>query len=322
MLLKDTLQFAQMSRARSSMGKYSGKWCRFVAWCKARSPPYKCLPAHPLHVAMFLKEIADAAPSYAPVKMASAAIFAAHDVAGIDDNPTKSAMCKNVRMAAKRRFGIRPTNKKVALKLEVLQSMMKILAKDQASSLASLSLACFVAVMWAGCFRYSDLQHLLVEDVCFAADHMRLLIVQRKNDQFRLGHLTFIARGTSACCPVRLMETLLNRMAAQRRDHVFQLWHKDSKGVWQGSGSYWSYSSAKWRCLNLLCKALGQTLEVVKAQFGLHSFRAGGATCAVDNGVDLDKLQAHVGWQSKESVLGYVEPSLEDKLLVTRRLGY
>ena len=281
------------------MGKYAGKWCRFVNWCKARSPPYKCLPAHPMHVAMFLKEIAEAAPSYAPVKMASAAIFTAHDIAGIDDNPTKSAMCKSVRTAAKRRFGVRPTNKKAALQLDVLQSMLKILSKDQASSLASLSLACFIAVLWVGCFRYSDLQHLLVEDVCIAADHMRLLILQRKNDQFRSGHMTFIARGRSACCPVRLMECLLKSMSAQPKDHVFQLWHKDAKDVWRGSGSYWSYSSAKWRCLNLLCKALGQKLDVVKAEFGLHSFRAGRATSAVANGVDLDKLQAHVGWQSK-----------------------
>lgn len=304
------------------MGKYTGKWCRFVAWCKSRSPPYQCLPAHPLHVAMFLKEIADAAPSYAPVKMASAAIFAAHDVAGVDDNPTKSAVCKNIRLAAKRRFGVRPTNKKAALKLDVLQKMLRTLAKDPPSALDSLSLACFVAVMWAGCFRYSDLQHLLVEDVYIAADHMRLLILQRKNDQFRLGHVTFIARGKTDCCPVALMEQLLHRMPAGPKDHVFQLWHKGAKGVWRGSGSYWSYSSAKWRCLRLLCKALGQNIAMVKAEFGLHSFRAGGATCAVDNGVVVDKLQAHVGWQSKESVLGYVEPSLEDKLLVTRSLGY
>ena len=180
-LLQGTLQFAQMSMAGSSMGKYKGKWCRFVQWCKARSPPYKCLPAHPLHVAMFLKEVSDAAPSYAPVKMASAAIYAAHDIAGVDDNPTKSAMCRNVRLAAKRKFGVRPTNKKVALRFPVLQKMVELLREDP--SPAARSLACFVAVMWAGCFRYSDLQHLLVEDVCSAADHMRLIIMQKKNDQ-------------------------------------------------------------------------------------------------------------------------------------------
>ena len=126
-LLAETLQFAASSRADSTRIKYNASWLRFRQWCNQRTPPYKALPAEPYVVAMYLRELSTTAPGYSVVKAASAAIFAAHDAAGMEDPPTSSVICKNIRRAAKRQFGVAIVNEKRPMHLLTLKQVVSCL---------------------------------------------------------------------------------------------------------------------------------------------------------------------------------------------------
>ena len=56
--------------------------------------------------------------------------------------------------------------------------------------------------------------------------------------------------------------------------------------------------------------------------FGLHSFRAGGATAAVNTPNLPDRLFKHHGrWKSKSAKDGYIKDSEEQRLLVSKKIG-
>ena len=55
--------------------------------------------------------------------------------------------------------------------------------------------------------------------------------------------------------------------------------------------------------------------------FGLHIFRAGGATTAANKGLPERLFKRHGRWRSERAKDGYVKHSLEKRLRVTKSLG-
>ena len=58
-----------------------------------------------------------------------------------------------------------------------------------------------------------------------------------------------------------------------------------------------------------------------KRKFGLHSFRAGGATAAAHNGVPDRLFKRHGRWKSEKAKDSYVKDKLSDLLSVSLNLG-
>ena len=318
-LLAETLQFAASSRADSTRIKYNASWLRFRQWCNQRTPPYKALPAEPYVVAMYLRELSTTAPGYSVVKAASAAIFAAHDAAGVEDPPTSSVICKNICRAAKRQFGVAIVNKKRPMHLLTLKQVVSCLLAS--GSAWDIQVAAFCAVLWAGCLRYSDLRCVCVKHLTFLPTHLELHLVLRKNDQFRAGHVVFLACGQSECCPVRLLKAVITCFGLTSEHILFQRRVRAADGSWSGDGKFWSYSCCQYWVLGALARALGKSVQDIRIDYGVHSFRSGGATAAASS-VDVDLVQAHGGWRERTSVLGYIDTGLDQKLSVSRSLGY
>ena len=64
-----------------------------------------------------------------------------------------------------------------------------------------------------------------------------------------------------------------------------------------------------------------QSLGYNAADFGVHSFRAGGATVAANVGVPDRMFKRHGRWKSENAKDGYVKDSLMAKLSVSKSLG-
>ena len=65
-----------------------------------------------------------------------------------------------------------------------------------------------------------------------------------------------------------------------------------------------------------------RSLGYVEKVFGLHSFRAGGATAAAsDPGLPERLFKRHGRWQSERAKDGYIKESLENRLRVSKSLG-
>ena len=78
-----------------------------------------------------------------------------------------------------------------------------------------------------------------------------------------------------------------------------------------------SYTRARESIVGLLSKFV-PTTDIIS----LHSFRAGGATSAANVHVTDRCWKRHGRWQSVTAKNGYVEDSLDNRLLVSQSLGF
>ena len=74
------------------------------------------------------------------------------------------------------------------------------------------------------------------------------------------------------------------------------------------------------RALELSRQCL-QAIGLNAAEFGLHSFRAGGATAAAQAGVSDRLLKRHGGWKSDRAKDSYIVESQESLLAPSQALG-
>ena len=95
-------------------------WFRFRSWCQQNKLSF--LPADPMHVAMFLSNSLRFALSrgltYSTIKAASATIFTAHNMAGLDD-VTSHSFVQAVRSRAQRSLSSRGQFRKAPLSLDL-----------------------------------------------------------------------------------------------------------------------------------------------------------------------------------------------------------
>ncbi|KAK3246723.1 hypothetical protein CYMTET_43750 [Cymbomonas tetramitiformis] len=144
----------------------------------------------------------------------------------VEEIPTKHPLAKGIRAAAKRRIGLKLQNQKDPLELEVLQTGILLYLPDVLTCpLVYLCTAAMVATMWAGFLRFRDMKFVWVELIKFYPTHMEILLIERKNDQFREGDVLYIARSPrKATCPVALSEALISRAGLSGLVNLFQGW--------------------------------------------------------------------------------------------------
>jgi integrase len=274
---------------------------------------------------MFLTAVASAATSYAVVKTASAAIFTHHEMAGVETPPTKHAMCKSVRAAAKCKLGLKVRNRKEPLTLEDAGAIAQLLVEGE-PRLHELMIATYVMVCFVGFLRYDDAQRLLVRDVRLEEDRAELFLSKRKNDQFREGDVVVLAAGRSEVCPVALLRRFLAEARWAPEEPLFRDWdgHK-ARGKRVASVFHArpvAYGKMRGVVLSYVGKVLGLSREVAQQRFGLHSLRSGGVTAVAAQGVSERLFQAHGGWRSREAMLPYLQEGIEARKGVTGVLQY
>ena len=64
-------------------------------------------------------------------------------------------------------------------------------------------------VGFVGFYRMGEIRTLSVKDVSICSEYVSVFIPKRKNDQYREGHTSLLARSHKATCPVCITERLL-----------------------------------------------------------------------------------------------------------------
>jgi integrase len=313
------------SKAKGTMDRYNSHWGRFKQYCSDLKVGY--LPAQPLHVAMFLAATMRYAVSkdltFNIVKQASAAIFAAHQMAGIKEAVTQHPIVASVRNCAHRVLG----HKTGRQRKEPVPLAMCVLCAErllQRPCLYSLQVATFIMVSFAGLLRHDDTSRVQISDVTFFDKYMTIRIPGRKNDQFRHGSTVYIAKGSTMACPVRITQQLTKISVA-----IGPLLFKEMIGlkgpkaqVGLADTTAWSYGQARKVVLGELATTAGVALQDFTAMYGLHSFRSGGTTQAAEDGVDPAILQAHGGWRNVGCMQTYIKRPIDTLLAATKNLNY
>ena len=210
-----------------------------------------------------------------------------------------------------------PRKKKEPITPKILREMVGSLGTPP--SLSELRLASICLLAFAAFLRIGEVQAIRCCDVKFTEEGMEIYIAKSKTDQYRQGNTVPIARTKNPTCPVMMLVKYFTtgEMAASSKQCLFRLITMTKlKQKLRGAGPL-SYTRIRELVLAKL-KSLGYD----KTKFGLHSFRAGGASSAANNGELPDRLfKRHGRWRSENVKDGYIEDSLETRLRVSRSLG-
>ena len=307
------------SRASSTFDRYKRPWGKFRSWCGAE---FCSLPAAPQVVAAYLAHVMKYCIAhdytFGVVKMASAAIYQAHQLAGLG-SPTDAPIVKAMRECAARVLGLSKNNRKSPLELQLVYGIAQAYS-SVGGSVERLQVAVFVMVCFFGFLRYSDSVAVFADEVKFYNTHAELFIAKRKNLQYREGDVVFISRAPEGqLCPVNLLQSLLLKAKLSGK-HVPVFCYLNSgtqKGQDRGA---WSYQVARSKLFEAIASVTGMDKLVIPLVFGTQSLRSGGATAVAACGVSEKDFQRHGYWKDPKSLKVYVEASLEHRLIPTRAL--
>ncbi|CAH1244291.1 Hypp7251 [Branchiostoma lanceolatum] len=297
-------------RAPNTIKKYVRAFKKWKSFATAKDLPY--LPATGPHLALYLLKLLQSSRSPAPLDSAAFAVAWAHRKAGYP-SPHLHPLPAQILQAAKRLLAA-PVSKKLPLTSRDIHNLCSTFLSPSID-LDNLQTLCLIVLGFSGFLRWDDLSQLHVDDVNFCNGYVALFLEKRKNDQFREGHWSCIARTDKPSCPASILQRFLK--ASGSTGH-FKLFRRiaNIRGSLSLRQEPMSYTRAREKVLTML-SAIG--LDARK--YGLHSLRSGGASTAAAMGVPDRLIAHHGGWRSTEAREGYILESKSSLLGVSRSLG-
>ena len=188
-------------------------------------------------------------------------------------------------------------------------------------NLLELRNVCIFLLAYAEFFRIEEVLHIKYGDISFHSGYVISNLEVSKTDQLRKGNQVVIAESSNNdTCPVKIFKRYLSHLESSPVDpshYVFRALSKTRSGHTLVSiNKPISYSSVR-----DYFKSTFKDIVPNIALFSTHSLRAGGASAAANAGVADRLFQRHERWKSVSAKNGYVEDSLESRLLVSKNLG-
>jgi hypothetical protein len=322
----------KQARAPSTLTKYAPPWRAFVVWINARTAPINPFHVHGSVVAMYLLHLKETSlqdgigPSR--VLACSAAIAYMYWSHGFP-SPTDHFACAVVREAASRTLG-KPRIARPAMSAVDVRLLVQTFAGDHAS-LQDLMHVTVLVLLFVGFMRFSDAATISVhvDLLCILQDHMKIFLRKSKTDQHMEGAWVHIARVGGPCCPVYLVERLLQQGAYVRIPPdlgtdvgpLLRPVRSDGRALQQLVGTTakplrsTSYTWMLDRCKDM-CTRAG-----LAHAYTLHCGRIGGITEALANGADIRLCQLHGRWATARSRDLYIREPLPNLLSVSSALA-
>ena len=277
------------------------------------------MPARPLCIAMYLLELSEGAlqknTGCSTIDSALYGIRWAHKMAGLD-SPTEHPTVIAAAEGARRKLS-KPVQPKQPLDLE---TVVKV-AQYYNTAFASLAVIHFLFVLligYAGLFRISELLSVKIKDISINGDGMSIFVSQRKNDQFREGHTSTIARSSKVSCPVSITERLLALLASPKESCSPVL----RRIVPTKNGAYFRKS------LEISSSTIRDEFKKYISPFVndpgdycLHSLKSGGASNDGYKLSDPELKERHASWKNPCTKRRYTKRSHAEMLEVTRSMG-
>ena len=303
--------------ADSTNKKYEQAWNRWNTWCDEYPEVNPC-PAESFYIALYLNDLVLEGCKIGALDAAAAGIRWGHILAGFG-NPIDNIFVKTGLEGAKRTIGkSKGKNQKEPFTTEMAKRLV-----DQFGNSTNLFnhrtiVICLLA--FSGFLRVGELIEIQMKYVKFSGTHMEITIPKAKNDQLREGHVVYISRTWSPYCPVFWAETyirrtdlanepdsyLISRLSSTKRGH---------KAIGKRKLSDSTVRDIFRRDISPICT------DHEPGSYSLHSFRSGGASTAVNNGIDERLIGKHGRWKSGYSRDRYLKDSKSERLRVSKSLG-
>lgn len=303
------------ARADNTVKNY---YYAFQAWDKwAKAYGVCSLPAQAVSFALYLLSRIQQGDTHAVCKGAFYGIKYIHNLYMVQD-PTEQTLVISMLEAAKR-LDNHIVAKKEPITTDILQKLYQSTVKAK-GSLNDIRVMCFCLLGYSGFLRYEETAALRVCDFTFEPTHMKVFIEKSKTDQYRDGKWLFISRGSTELCPVKIVQTYLEKCGLNDMSSEEFIFRAIAKGKNYEKLRKTNKPLSYTRIREILLAAL-KDIGVEISGFGTHSLRSGGATVAANAGIPDRLFKKHGRWRSDSAKDGYVKDNVQQLLRVSRSLG-
>jgi len=308
------LQRSVAAKAPSTTERYSRAFNKFKLWT-CQFFELSSLPTDSLTVCLYLESLIQSGSSYSVLESAFYGIRWAHVTCGLK-NPCEAGLVSNILESAKRALS-KPICKKEPITPEMISRICECFAQPS-STLLDLRTAVLCLTAYTGFLRYNELAGLRCCDVRFIGDsHVELTIVKSKTDIYRDGSKVLLAKNDLGPCPHSLLTRFVQEAGIDLSSELpfFRNLRYVSTGSHVLCDQGLSYSRTRTVVLSALIR-LGYSPH----NFGLHSFRSGGATAAANAGVPDRLFKRHGRWKSDKAKDGYIKDNISSLLSVSKSI--
>ena len=307
-------KLAAITRAKTTTAKYLYNFKRFKTWCD-RLEVTNAFPASAEVVGFFLTKVAEEAKSHSALLGQVSAIKWAHKLCGYND-PTLTGIPAAIIEGAKRSI-LRQTVAKLPITVDMLEKIVTNCCSSECS-LRDWRFGTMAVLAFAGFFRIAELRVLKFSDLVINKDYILAKLPRSKTDVYGKGEEVLVSKSLSeGKIPiVSIVQKYAEISGHQLNSTAFMFRNLSPDGKCFSSGNKPIIYSRARHELQCYFKFLGWDFK----NFGWHSFRRGGATCAAQGGVEIRLVQRHGRWKTVKSMNKYVIPSIKEKIEVTRRM--
>ena len=309
--LKQTV-FAAKASYSGTVNTYCCSLNRWIEFAKAKQ--LVVFPILVVDAALYFSHLSTCQVSASVIETNHCALKWVHEVAEVT-NPMSNLFVKNIVEGAKRQ-NAKPVVKKDPITKEVLLACCN--TYEHCNDLPVRRNIAMALLLFAGFFRFSEISALTVQDVTINATHLVIRVTQSKTDQYRKEDEVVISRSAKVTCPVKNLERYLSLACIDRKhkDYLFKplVKLKPAYRLTQKVKpiSYTAAGNQLLVCSGNLCQHRQILVyihleQVVPLLQPMLRFQTAVGNATVDGG------------QSAKD--GYVEDSIDARLLITKSLG-
>jgi len=280
-LQSETLENLKNSKSKNTVRAYRSDIADFIGFCNRHN--LKFLPANPNIVSLYLTNLSKKS-KFSTLKRRLASISMYHKTKGhyLD---TKHPIISENLLGIKRIKGSHQIGKKPIL-IKDLKLIIQAINKDKISEFEKLKNKCLILLGFSGGFRRSELVALLIEDIDFVPEGVKILIRRSKTDQSGEGFVKGIPYfENQEYCPVLYLKKYLKELSSSS-GKVFEICDKS---------------------VALKIKKYAMLAGLDQNNYAGHSLRSGFATSTAEHGADERNIMAMTGHKTTQMVRRYIK---------------
>ena len=314
------------AKASTTFNQYASYWNRWESYSRRhKGTP---LPADPWLLAHLIAEEAQRALRSSPQMTASiteslcSSVRCAHELCSLRP-PTDHTIVKLARESARRLLGFR-NRKKYPLREQHLQAFYDAYCASRQSSMEDVTFMLLVMTAYEACLRFDDVIDVLLGDMIWTKEYIKIFLVQTKTDKYKDGQWCTIMVTDTPCSAFQLLLRVLAWLLAfphgVKKTFGMELVDIPLAMTSVAVGTTLrpkptvrrTYDSFLAK-LKAWCTAQGWNASL----FATHSLRRGGATDLLHAGVAERLIQRNGRWTSVSAFEGY----LDDEVALTQRIA-
>jgi len=280
-LQTETIENLQSSKSKNTVRAYRSDIADFINFCNRHN--LKFLPANPNIVSLYLTDLSKTS-KFSTLKRRLASLSMYHKMKGHYLDIKHPIISENL-LGIKRIKGSYQTGKKPIL-INDLKMIIQAINKDKITEFEKLKNKCLILIGFSGGFRRSELVSLLIEDIDFVTEGVKILIRRSKTDQTGEGFVKGIPYfENQEYCPVLSLKKYLKEINLDS-GKVFEICDKS---------------------VAIKIKKYAMLAGLDHKKYAGHSLRSGFATSAAEVGAEERNIMAMTGHKSTQMVRRYIK---------------